>query len=138
MKFLLIFCILTLFYIVNSFAIQYSECHQRFLKTKEQVCNGNGKCHIFFGCQCFDGFIGEKCEEKIERQNGCYLNKCFEGSECIEISPKQYYCECPENRFGSFCEFEDLCFDCIGKCYEIEEDIFECDELGKIDRNVSF
>ena len=118
---------INLFYSGFSLNIKYSECYEAILNGS-RVCGGNDRCHVFFGCQCPNGFGGSNCEELIKTVNPCDFHKCHPDAVCINLTSTKYYCQCPPNRTGEFCETMDPCFDCRGRCFEIDYDVLECVE----------
>ena len=59
-----------------------------------------GECDYKSGtCKCFDGFAGEKCKQKVCKNN------CFNNGECIEGN-----CICKIDFTGISCEFSKIKF----------------------------
>ena len=54
-------------------------------------------------CQCTDEFIGDRCEEPI---NKCLTNPCKNQGTCIGGDDNSFTCKCPDNWQGNTCEVD--------------------------------
>ncbi|XP_069999257.1 agrin isoform X5 [Penaeus vannamei] len=68
-------------------------------------CLNHGSCRPtddgHFKCLCVQGFIGERCEVKLDP---CESQPCQAGATCVTLPTKDFLCKCPPGRRGTLCD----------------------------------
>ncbi|KAI0985231.1 hypothetical protein GJ496_006083 [Pomphorhynchus laevis] len=79
----------------------------------DDVCANNGTCILNkddltdYICQCTEGYDGSNCDEPVDFE--CTEEVC-NGARC-QYNGNSFFCDCPYNKIGKYCEQLDYCVD---------------------------